>query len=162
MVFNIVFWILAVISVIAALSVVLLRDVFRAAMALILLFLTVAGIYVTLNADFLAVVQVLVYVGAISILLVVAIMLTRDATRGSPSGRFTVPAVVVGIILLFVLVFSLTTTFWNLSSAAPPETTVEILGEKLFGAGGYLLQVQIVAILLLTAVLGAVVLLREK
>jgi NADH-quinone oxidoreductase subunit J len=86
-VFDIVFWILAIITVAAALAVVFLRDVFRAALALILLFLLIAGIYVTLNADFLAVVQILVYVGAISILLLVGIMLTRDVHRGNPSAN---------------------------------------------------------------------------
>jgi NADH-quinone oxidoreductase subunit J len=70
-VFDIIFWIIAVIAVAAALAVVLLRDVFRAALALILLFLAIAGIYVLLSADFLAVAQILVYVGAISILLLV-------------------------------------------------------------------------------------------
>ena len=57
---EVAFWILAVVSVGAALAVVLLKDVFRAALFLVLCFFTVAGIYVTLNAEFLAVVQVLV------------------------------------------------------------------------------------------------------
>ncbi|GAI71044.1 unnamed protein product, partial [marine sediment metagenome] len=67
--FEIAFWALAVVGVAAALAVVLLRDVFRAALSLVLCFLAVAGIYVTLSADFLAAVQVLVYVGAISVLI---------------------------------------------------------------------------------------------
>ncbi len=60
MALDIAFWILAMVGVAAALAVVLLRDVFRAALCLILCFLTVAGIYVTLSADFLAAVQVLI------------------------------------------------------------------------------------------------------
>ena len=74
---DIAFWILAVVSVAAALMVVTLRNVFRAALALILCLVVVAGIYVTLSADFLAAVQILVYVGGISILVILAIMLTR-------------------------------------------------------------------------------------
>ena len=68
--FDIAFWILAVVGVAAALMVVLQRDVFRAALSLVLCFLIVAGIYVTLSADFLAAAQVLIYVGAISILII--------------------------------------------------------------------------------------------
>ena len=69
---DIAFWVLAIVGIAAALAVVLLRDVFRAALSLILCFLTVAGIYVTLSADFLAAVQVLIYVGGISVLIILA------------------------------------------------------------------------------------------
>ncbi len=60
---DIAFWVLAVVGIAAALTVVLLRDVFRAALSLVLCFLTVAGLYITLSADFLAAVLVLIYVG---------------------------------------------------------------------------------------------------
>jgi NADH:ubiquinone oxidoreductase subunit 6 (subunit J) len=161
-VFDLIFWILAAVAVIAALAVVVLRDVFRAALALILLFLVIAGVYITLNADFLAVVQILVYVGAISILLLVGIMLTRNVHRGNPSGRFRLPAIMVSILLFLTLAVTVTNSNWQISSKPPLENTVGFLGEKLFGAGSYLLQVEIIAILLLTAILGAIVLLREK
>ena len=65
---DIIFWILAITTVIAALAVVVLKDIFRAALCLVLLFLAVAGVYITLHADFLAIVQILIYVGAVSIL----------------------------------------------------------------------------------------------
>ncbi len=160
--FDIVFWILAIITIVSALAVLVLKDVFRAALALILLFLAIAGIYITLSADFLAVVQILVYVGAISILIIVGIMLTRDVTRGNPGGKLLVPAVIVGLLLFCVLAYSILNTTWNISTAAPREPTAAFLGERLFGPGGYILSVEIVAILLLTAILGAIVLLREK
>lgn len=160
--FDIVFWILAIISVAAALAVIFLRDVFRAALALILLFLVIAGIYVTLHADFLAVVQILVYVGAISILLIVGIMLTRDVHKGNPSGQFRIPAIIVGILLVVTLAFTAINTKWTISAKPPVEKTPEVIGQMLFGEGGFLLPVEITAILLLTAVLGAIVLIREK
>jgi NADH-quinone oxidoreductase subunit J len=161
-VFDVVFAIFALVSVAAALAVILLRNVFRAAMALILLFLTIAGIYVTLSADFLAVVQILVYVGAISILIIVGIMLTRDVTGGNPSGRLGIPGIVVGVLLFGVLAFTMITNSWNISTAAPLTPTALYLGQKLFGEGGYLLPVEIIATLLLTAILGAIVLIRDK
>ena len=160
--FDLVFWLFAAVSVGSALAVILLKNVFRAAIALVLLFITIAGIYVTLSADFLAVVQILVYVGAISILIIVGIMLTRDVTQGNPTGRLGIPGIVVGILLFGVLAFTLATNSWNISSVAPLTPTTPYLGQKLFGENGYVLPVEIIATLLLTAVLGAIVLLREK
>ncbi len=160
--FDIVFWILAAVTVGAALAVVLLRDVFRAALCLVLLFFTIAGVYIILHADFLAVVQVLVYVGAISILIIVGIMLTHEVWRGNPSGKLRIPAIVVGLLLLGTLVFSAVTTKWQTNDVPPQEPTTAAIGASLFGEGGFILPVEIAAVLLLAAVLGAIVLIREK
>ena len=159
---EIAFWILAVVGIGAALAVVLLRDVFRAALSLVLCFLTVAGIYITLSADFLAAVQVLIYVGAISVLIILAIMLTREVQRGSPSNRLRIPAFVVSILFLGGVTFALLNTPWQVSVAPPLEPTTSALAVKLFGEGGFILPVEIAAILLLAAILGAIVLVREK
>ena len=159
---SIAFWILAVVGVVAALAVVLLRDVFRAALSLILCFLAVAGIYVTLSADFLAAAQVLIYVGAISVLIILAIMLTREVQRGSPSNKLQIPALVVTILFLGVVGFALLNTPWQVSTLPPLEPTTAALAVKLFGEGGFILAVEIAAVLLLVAILGAIVLVREK
>ncbi len=159
---DIAFWVLAVVGIAAALAVVLLRDVFRAALCLVLCFLAVAGIYVTLSADFLAVVQVLIYVGGISVLIILAIMLTREVQRGSPSNKLQIPAFVVAVLFLGVLVFSVTNTPWQLADTPPLEPTTAALATKLFGEGGFILPVEIAALLLLSAILGAIVLAREK
>ncbi len=159
---DIAFWVLAVVGIGAALAVVLLRDVFRAALSLVVCFLTVAGIYVTLSADFLAAVQVLIYVGAISVLIILAIMLTRDVQRGSPSSRLRIPAFVVAILFLGVVSFTMLNTPWQISAVPPLEPTTSALAVKLFGEGGFILAVEIAAVLLLAAILGAIVLVREK
>ena len=159
---EIAFWILAVISVVAALGVIVLRDVFRTALLLIVCFLAVAGIFVTLSADFLAVVQVLIYVGGISILIILAIMLTREVQRGSPSNRLRWPALVVAVIFFGVMAFALLGSPWQLSGLSPQMPTTTALGGKLFGEGGFILAVEIAAVLLLAAILGAIVLVREK
>ena len=159
---EIAFWILAIVGIAAALAVVLLRDVFRAALCLVLCFLTVAGLYVTLSADFLAAVQVLIYVGAISVLIILAIMLTREVQRGSPSNRLRIPAFVVSILFLGGVTFALLNTPWQVSVAPPLEPTTSALAVKLFGEGGFILAVEIAAVLLLAAILGAIVLVREK
>ena len=159
---DIAFWILAVVGVAAALTVVLLRDVFRAALALVLCFLTVAGIYILLSADFLAAAQVLIYVGGISVLIILAIMLTRDLQQGSLSNKLRVPAFIVAILFLAVVGFSLVNTPWAVSTQPPLEPTTAALADKLLGQGGFLLSVEIAACLLLAAILGAIVLVREK
>ncbi|MDO8568635.1 MAG: NADH-quinone oxidoreductase subunit J, partial [Dehalococcoidales bacterium] len=90
MALTIAFWILAIIGVFGALGVVLLRNVFRAALALVLCLLSVAGLYVTLSADFLAAAQILIYVGAISVLIILAIMMTRNIKDGNPSNKLRI------------------------------------------------------------------------
>ncbi len=159
---DIAFWILAIVGILAALAVVLLRDIFRAALSLVLCFLTVSGIYVTLSADFLAVVQVLIYVGAISILIILAIMLTRDVQHGSPSNRQRIPAFLVAVLFLGVVGFAVLNTMWSVSAVPPLEPTTAALAIKLFGEGGFILAVEIAAFLLLAAILGAIVLVGEK
>ena len=67
---DVIFWILSAMAVIAALGVVLVQDLFRAALLLIVVFMAVAGFFVLLSAEFLAVVQILIYVGAIAILII--------------------------------------------------------------------------------------------
>jgi len=159
---EIAFWILAIIGVVAALAVVLLRDIFRAALSLVLCFLTVAGIYVTLSADFLAAVQVLIYVGAISVLIILAIMLTREVQRGSPANRLRIPAFVVAVLFFGAVVFAMVNTPWQVVDTPPLEPTTSALAIKLFGEGGFILPVEIAPVLLLAAILGAIVLVREK
>ncbi len=156
------FWVLAVVAVVAALGVVVLRNVFRAALSLMLCFLAVAGIYVTLSADFLAAVQILVYIGAISILIILAIMMTREVPQGSPTNRLQVPAFIVAILFLGVVAFAISQTSWQVSSTPPQEPTTAAIATRLFGQGGFLLPVEIAPVLLLAAILGAFALIREK
>ena len=159
---EIVFILLAVIAVASAVAVIVVRDIFRAALCLILLFMTVAGIYLLLHADFLAIVQILVYVGAISILIIVAIMLTRDARQGQPLGNLKYPAVIVAASLLGVIVFGIVNTAFVMPDNAPLQETVKPLGKALFGDSGYLMNVEIAAVMLLSAILGAIAVIREK
>ena len=121
---------------------VFLRNVFRAALSLILCFIAVAGIYITLSADFLAAVQILVYVGAISVLIILAIMMTREVQKGNPVNKMELPAAVVAAVLLGILVYTVTSTPWNISAQAPltpttvPLATKPFQRERLYPAGG--------------------------
>lgn len=159
---EIVFYLLALIAVVSAIGVIAVRDVFRSALCLILLFMTVAGIYLLLHADFLAIIQILIYVGAISILIIVAIMLTREIRQGQPPGKLRYLSIVVALLLFGIVVYSLVNTAFTISGNPPIEPTVGPLGQKLFGDPGYLLVVEMAAVLLLSAILGAIAVIREK
>jgi NADH-quinone oxidoreductase subunit J len=89
-------------------------------------------------------------------------MLTHEMQQGSPAGKLRIPAIIVGVLLLGTLVFAVFNTNWQVSSVPPLEKTTEAIGIKLFGEGGFLLPVEITAIMLLSAVLGAIVMIREK
>jgi NADH-quinone oxidoreductase subunit J len=148
--------------VVAALGVVFIRNVFRAALTLILCFIAVAGLYVTLSADFLAAVQILVYVGAISVLIILAIMMTREVQRGSPVNKMEIPAAIVATVLLIILVYTVTNTPWKIAAEAPLSPTTVPLAARLFSENGFILPVEIGAVLLLAAIIGAIVITREK
>jgi NADH-quinone oxidoreductase subunit J len=159
---TVAFWVLGIIAVLAALSVVLLRDVFRAALSLVLCFLMVAGLYLTLSADFLAAVQILIYIGAISVLIILAIMLTREVHRGSPSSRFRFPAFIIAVVFFAVIAYAMLNTPWQISNTPPLTPTTPAIAGLLFGEGGFILPVEIAPVLLLAAILGAIVLVRER
>ena len=162
MALEIAFWVLTIVVIASALAVVTLRNVFRAALSLILCFLAVAGIFITLSSDFLAAVQIFIYIGAISILIILAIMLTKEVQRGSLSNRLVVPALISAILFFGITTFAMLNTSWPLASLPPTEPTTAALAGKLFGEGGYTLVVEIAAILLLVTIIGAIVTVKEK
>jgi len=161
-VLDLIFYAFAALAVASAIAVIVVRDIFKAALCLILLFMTVAGIYLLLQADFLAIIQILIYVGAISILLIVAIMLTRDARQGQPLGKMKYLAAAVSFVLFGTIVFCLLSVTFTTPDNAPLNETIKPLGKALFGDPGYLLTVEIAAVLLLSAILGAIAVIREK
>lgn len=170
MVTEIAFWILALIMVGAAIAVVLLRDIFRATLLLVLCFFTIAGIYITLNADFLAAVQVLIYAGAIGILLIFAIMLTRNVREGNPFNRLSVPALILSLLILVTIIGVVVGTDWPKVTGVPQaveapvgEPTTSYIATALFDKDrGFVLPFEIASVLLLAALIGAMVLVRDR
>jgi NADH:ubiquinone oxidoreductase subunit 6 (subunit J) len=110
---DIVFWVLSVAAIGAALGVVVIQDLFRAALLLALVFGAMAGFFVLMSAEFLAVVQVLIYVGAITILIIFAVMLTKDVRQGNLPNRLQIPAVLLPALLLAALMVVAVTTDWR-------------------------------------------------
>ena len=186
---DIVFWLLSVLAIGGALGVVMVPDLFRAALLLIVVFMSVAGFFILLSAEFLAVVQVLIYVGAIAILLIFAIMLTRDVQRGKLPNRLHIPAVVFSALLLSALVAVAVDTQWEFLPDLEQErvelvqtnSVTTLTGEVLMEEGvtgteeqtevqeaaladllikDFVLPFEAVSVLLLAALIGALVMVR--
>jgi NADH-quinone oxidoreductase subunit J len=156
------FWILAVLTVVAALGVILQKNVFRAALSLVLCLAAIAGIFITLSADFLAAAQILIYVGAVSVLIILAIMLTHDFSQGNPSNRGRFPAFIVAVALFGLITWAVLSTNWQISTQLPLTPTTTGLAERIFGQNGFILPLEISGILLLAVIIGAIVMAREK
>ena len=159
---EIAFWILAAVTIISAMAVVWLHNIFRAALSLILCFLGVAGIFVTLSADFLAAIQILIYVGAVAILIILAIMLTREVEKGSLSNKLKIPVLITTALFLGVAIYAVINTSWSVVTLPPQESITNAIANELFGRDGFVLVVEISAIMLLAAIIGAVTLMREE
>lgn len=158
------FGIMTVITVGGGLGVVTSRNLFHAALYLILSLFGVAGFYILLEAPFLAAIQVLVYLGAIAVLITITIMVTRRIMGISESVNSQWPAAaVVGVVLLAVLSFVVITQFGDVTSTttAVPEDFIEILGTSLVSHQGFLLPFEVASLLLLAAMIGAIVVARE-
>jgi NADH-quinone oxidoreductase subunit J len=159
---TIAFWILAIVTIAAALGVLMQNNVFRAALSLIVTLAAVAGIFIILSADFLAGAQILIYVGAISVVIILAIMLTRDLSHGNPSNHLKAPAFIIAAAFFGLLTFSVVNTRWPVSTASPQTPTTPALAETIFGQNGFILPLEITAVLILAVILGAIVIAREK
>jgi len=157
-----IFYFLSFVVLGSAFMVVVKRNIFHSALFLILSFFGVAALFITLDAEFLAAVQVLVYVGAISVLIILAIMLTRDVHKGSPGNKFRVPAFIVAALFLGGVIYAMVNTGWAVSSTPPLEPTTPTIANLLFSEGGFILPLEIAPLLLVAAIIGAIVLVREK
>jgi NADH-quinone oxidoreductase subunit J len=161
---QVIFIILSAVALIGALGVVLSRNLFHAAIFLVLSFVGVAGFYVLLEAEFLAMIQILVYVGAISILIIFAIMLSRRLM--SPDFRASneqwLWALVAAVALFAILVIVLVQVDWPVAQAEVPSGTLVELGKALVDPGQYLLVFEVASVLLLVALVGAVIVARER
>lgn len=161
---QVVFVMIAMFTAVSALVVVLSRNLFHNALGLVAAFFGVTGIYVLLEAEFLAVSQVLIYVGAISTLITFAIMLTRGMMYGvtSPTNNQTLTASIVAVLFFLVLGGLLSNTPWPSFGAelGDGEAIIARLGE-LF-VTDYLIPFELMALLLLVALAGSILLARER
>ena len=163
---TVLFYVLGAGAILCALAVVNARRLLRAALALMFVLLASAGLYLLLGAEFLAGIQVLVYVGGIVILIVFAVMLTSaaDLLEDHPSpGRMLAGAVASISFLVFA-----GGVFVRLELAAPapgarPPADASAIGRRLldFGSEGYVLPFELLSLLLLAAVIGGIAVARK-
>lgn len=160
--FDIIFYIFAVITVLSAVVVVFSRNIMYAAFSLLFTFFGVAGLYVLLHADFLAVTQILVYVGGILVLLLFGVMLTNkvvsvDIKTGTLN---TLPAAVAAAVIFGSLAAVFYATWSTVGEpATQPTATTRAIGELLMT--GYVLPFEIASVVLLTALVGAALMARR-
>jgi NADH-quinone oxidoreductase subunit J len=159
---QIAFWVMTVFAIGGAIGVVSSKSLFHSALWLIVSLFGVAGYYVILSAGFLAVVQLMVYIGAIAVLILFAIMFSRRLMglgEGQSNAQwwFSLPIVFV----LFLVLYSVVNVVsWPVSDTAPTADSVVQLGVAF--VGGYLIPFMVVSVLLSVALVGAVFLAREK
>jgi NADH:ubiquinone oxidoreductase subunit 6 (subunit J) len=155
------FWIFAAVMIGSAFLVVTMRDIIRCGLAMIVCFGSLAGIYAIIGAPLLAAAQVIVYIGAISVLILFAIMLTQ--TKDAPSRLVfqtqAVPAAIASIVIAVVIALAIGATDWG-EAAKRARLTAEALSNVLFNS--FVLPFEIVSVLLLAAVIGGVYLAKRE
>ncbi len=160
-IYDVAFAILAIVTLAGAVLTVSLRNVVHAALALVGTFFGVAGIYLLLEAEFLAVVQVLIYVGAISVLILFAIMLTRglmQSTNTSLNSQWGIAALVSLALFLGMMAIAIS-GHWPVGTGPITTDLIPQLGKLLVTS--YVLPFEVISVLLLGALVGALVIARD-
>ena len=159
--YYLVFFLLAALTLIAGILVVTVRYVVHSALALVGAFFGVAGLYLLLEAEFLAVVQVLIYVGAISVLILFAIMLTRGLMSSDETGvnaQWAAAALIAMFLFMGMFLISARGP-WPIDTTAITTDLVPRLGQRLVTT--YVLPFEVISLLLLGALIGALMIARE-
>jgi NADH-quinone oxidoreductase subunit J len=158
---NVAFGIVALVMAVAAVAVVTVRNVVHAALSLVVVLAGVAAQYVILQAEFVGLVQVLIYIGAVIILFLFGIMLTRSPMRRSDEldNDQRSWAAAVALLILGVLVVLLNKSFGGQQITFGAPTDTGVLADSIFRT--YVVPFEVVSILLLASLVGAIVLARR-
>jgi len=157
------FAMLAAMMIGAALGVVLFNNIVYSAFMLGGVFVSIAGLYLLLNADFVAAAQLLVYVGAVNVLILFAIMLVNKQEDFVPFPNAWIRKALTGLVSLglFVLLSTMVlATPWSNSTAIPVDNSIVLIGEHFFT--DFLLPFELASVLLLMAMVGAIILARRE
>jgi len=157
-----VFYLVAIVTVGSAAMVAFSRNIIYSAFSLLGTFAGVAGIYVLLGADFVAAVQLLIYVGGILVLILFAVMLTHRITDVQVTNRAAgrIPGLVIVAVLLALLVQTIRETPWAKAKQIVYTPTSAKIGDMFLQ--DYLLPFELASLVLLAALIGAVVLARKE
>jgi len=154
-------WVFGFVMIFAGLLVVTMRDIIRCGLAMIVCFGALAGIYVILGAPLIAAAQVIVYIGAISVLILFAIMLTqtKDAPTRLVFQSQAIPAAIAAVIIGVVVALAIAATDWG-EATERVRVATDALSKVLFDQ--YVLPFEIVSVMLLAAVIGGVFLAKRE
>jgi NADH-quinone oxidoreductase subunit J len=157
-----VFYLIALITVVSAGMVAFSRNIIYSAFSLLGTFMGVAGLYVFLGADFVAAVQLLIYVGGILVLILFAVMLTHRITDVQVTNRAAgrIPALIIIGALIYLLIETIKVTPWVKAKEVVYAPTTATIGDLFLSA--YLLPFELASLVLLGAMIGAVVLSRKE
>lgn len=149
------------VTVLAALGAVTLPNIFHAALVLIVALLGIAGAFIALKAEFLAVVQILLYVGAVMTLVIFSIMMTERMADKSVVSRnkLSLPTFAGAGIFLFLLARLLYRTPWTLRTPAGSTVTTADLGKSLLGP--YVFPFEVISVFLIAALIGAIIIAKK-
>ena len=158
---NIIFYLLAALTLVSGILSVTTRQIFRAAIYLLFALIGIAGIYFWLDYQFIAAVQIVVYVGGIVVLIIFSIVLTQQAGEKMPKQRlgrkvFSALAVFAGFALTMLQVYQ--HQFYE-TSEEHVSVTIKEIGSRMLGTKdeGYALPFEVISILLLAAMIGCIV-----
>jgi NADH-quinone oxidoreductase subunit J len=153
------FWVLAAITLVAAGGVMVSRNLLHAVLFLILTFVGVAGFFVLLSADFIAMAQVIIYVGAIAVLVLFAVLLTPRASRDNGETRWALPGMLLAVCLAAIFLFVIHDTAWTTVDDVPRGLSASDLGRALLTT--WVVPFEIASVLLTAALVGAIMLTRS-
>ncbi len=159
----VIFFILAAVAVLAAVGVVAQRNAVRSALFLLVHFVCLAGLYILLNAQFVAMVQIIVYAGAIVVLfLFVVMLLGMERAEETPDLRpyYGLAGALLGVLLLVGVVWALLSVSPGSVSAGEPGSTVRDIGTALLT--DFAVPFELASVVLLVAMVGAIALARRK
>jgi NADH-quinone oxidoreductase subunit J len=158
---NVAFWIIAITMAAAAIGVVTMKNIVHAALALVVVLAGVAAQYILLQAEFLGIVQVLIYIGAVIVLFLFGIMLTRAPMRKSAEydNDQRVLAGLVAALIFGVLAYLLADEFGGDQLHLVQPTPTAAIADSIFRT--YVVAFEAVSMLLLAALIGAIVLARR-
>ncbi len=157
---TVIFYLLALLTLVSALLAVTTRQIFRAAIYLLFSLIGIAGIYFWLQYDFIAAVQIVVYVGGITVLIIFSIFLTQQAGELLPKQKtskqiFSALAVFCAFALVMLQVYKYNFTVTTEQATQPVITNI---GEKMLSVdNGYALPFEVISMLLLAALVGCIV-----
>lgn len=160
--YTILFYIFALLTIASAVYLVTTKNIMYSAVALFITLFNIACLYILLRADFIAVTQIMVYVGGILILLLFGIMLTHKITDVDikTNNLNIIPSVIFTVGITALLIIIMLTTKWRLMVPIKSESTVNEIGKLMLTR--YLLPFEIASIILLIALIGAAMYARKE